>query len=234
MASKVETQQSWKRRSSEIRGFERAMYVTLGNGDYLRVDYNLGESVVRVYAEVVADQGVSYYSIIKNGRVNVEKNSTGKSAKVAERLKERADDFSTLPNVEVLRLINNNYGISSNNISEKKSKKEQLAIEREEVKRRYFGPEDQISARNSIYSKIGLKKVGFIDLLDTVAGMLLAGLFFYLSQYSFQIAGAVAALWGIMLGIIDIFLRGRDPFFLKILFFLISGTGIYIYNYLYL
>jgi hypothetical protein len=237
MASKDESQHIWKRRSSEIRGYERAMYSTLSNGDYLRVDYNLGEKTVRLYAEVIADHGASYYSVIKNGRITSEKNSRGKSSNVAEKLKERSDEFSTLPNKDVLELINKNYSISSNSISnilEKKSKKERLQVEREEIKRKYFRSEDMSSLGSVIYKSIGLKKVGFIDFLDITAGILISAVVFYLNQYNLLISGAVATIWGIILGILDIFIRERDPFFLKILFFLISGAGIYIYSYLYL
>ena len=38
-------QHVWKRRPSDIRGYERAMYTTLENGDYIRVDYNTGEKL---------------------------------------------------------------------------------------------------------------------------------------------------------------------------------------------
>ena len=235
MGSKVETQQTWKRRPSEIRGYERAMYMTLGNGDYLRIDYNLGENMVRLYTEIVEEQGTSYFSVIRNGRINVEK-SSGKSTKIADRLKERADDFSTLPNEEVLKLINNNYGISSSNMSDKKSKKEQFESEREEVKRRYFKSEDEDapSIRTTIYKGISLRRFELIDFLDIAAGIFIAAVFFFVSQYNLQMTGVVAAVWGIVLGVFDILLRGREPSFLKILFFLLIGTWGYIYSYLYL
>ncbi|MCL2155717.1 MAG: hypothetical protein FWH53_08645, partial [Leptospirales bacterium] len=185
MASKVESEYVWKRRSSEIRGYERAMYASLSNGDYLRVDYNLGEKTVRLYAEVVEDHGASYYSVIKNGHITTEKNSRGKSSNVAEKLSERSDEFSTLPNKDVLGLINKNYGILSNNIPEKKSIKERLQVEREEIKRKYFRSEERSSSLGSvIYESIGFKKVGFVDLLDIMAGLLISALFYYFNQYN--------------------------------------------------
>ena len=55
---------SWKRRPSEIRGYERAMYTTLNNGDYIRVDYNIAEKRVRLYVEVSDEKNASYYSIV--------------------------------------------------------------------------------------------------------------------------------------------------------------------------
>ena len=234
MAVKDESKINWKRRSSEIRGYDRAMYVSLDNGDYLRVDYNLGEKSVRLYTEVLEDEGVSYYSVIKEGRVSAEKNSNGKSTGVALRIGERSEEFSTLPNKDVLDLINNNYGILRGNKPDKKSIKERLSIEREEIKRKYFQPEEKRSIRSIIYQQIGLKEFRFIDIFDIAAGIVVSALFFYLDRNNLLTAGAVATIWGILLGVLDIFIRERDPFFLKIFLFLISGTGVYIYSYLYL
>ena len=39
---------AWKRRPSEIRGYERALYTTLDNGDYIRIDYNNGAQRARL------------------------------------------------------------------------------------------------------------------------------------------------------------------------------------------
>jgi len=239
MASKAE-ELNWKRRSSDIRGYERTMYATNSSGDYLRIDYNIAEKLVRLYTEVAAEDGDFYFSVIQNGAVLGEKNSRGKSTHVTEKLKERAADFSTFPNKDIFPLINQNYGISGktggNSGNEKKSKKEQFNAEREEIKRKYFGPDgiSSINLGSVLYRSVGLKKIGFVDFVDIIAGILISALFFYLNQYSFLTAGAAAAIWGLILGIVDIFIREKDPAFLKILLFLFSGTGLYIYSYLYL
>ena len=57
MANNENIQFTWKRRPSEIRGYERTMYTTLDNGDYIRVDYNTGEKIVRLYVEVLKEKG---------------------------------------------------------------------------------------------------------------------------------------------------------------------------------
>jgi hypothetical protein len=46
-------------------------------------------------------------------------------------------------------------------------------------------------------------------------------------------AGAASVIWGMLLGVFDILLREREPVFTKIFFFLIAGSGIYFYGYLY-
>jgi len=76
--------------------------------------------------------------------------------------------------------------------------------------------------------------MGLIDLFDILTGVVVAGIFFFIGQYDLTAAGAAAVIWGMLLGVFDILLREREPVFLKIFFFLISGTGMYFYSYLYL
>lgn len=225
----------WKRRPSEIRGYERAMYANLDNGDYIRVDYNTGEKNVRLYAEINEDKGMSYYAVINKGRVTIEKNGNGRSSRVAERLSEKAREFSTLPNRDVLKIINNNYGISTSIIKSDNSQKERLDAEREVIKRKYFKPEDNpyISDGYSRQSKSSIN-LGIVDLFDVLTGILISGLFFFLGQYDLTSAGASAVIWGMLLGVFDILLREREPVFIKIFFFLITGVGLYLYGYIYL
>lgn len=234
MATNENTQFTWKRRPSEIRGYERAMYATLENGDYIRVDYNTGEKIVRIYTEVNVDKGASYYAVISKGHITVEKNSNGRATRVAEKISERSEEFSTLPNKDVLKLINNNYGISSTKYTIKDEKKERLKIERKEIKKRYFKPEDNPYIEGDYSSQAKVKKLGIIDLLDTLTGIAISFLFFFLGQYDLISAGAAAVIWGMLLGVFDILLREREPVFTKIFFFLISGAGLYFYSYIYL
>ena len=225
---------TWKRRPSEIRGYERAMYTTLDNGDYIRVDYNTSEKIVRIYTEVQEDKGASYYAVINKGRITVEKNSNGRTTRVAERISEKSKEFSMLPNKDVLKLINNNYGISNLGSSRKKVKKEQLEVEREEIKRKYFQSDDNPYSESGSLGKRRAQKIGIVDLFDTLTGIVISGLFFFIGQYDLISAGAAAVIWGMLLGVFDILLREREPVFIKIFFFLITGVGMYFYSYIYL
>jgi len=234
MATSESTEFTWKRRPSEIRGYERAMYTTTDNGDYIRVDYNLDEKIVRIYTEVNEDKGASYYAVINKGRVTIEKNSNGRSTRVSERLSERAKEFSTLPNKDVLKLISGNYGIASTLPSGRNIKKERLKVERQEVKRKYFKPEDNPYTETDYSTTQVSRKAGIVDLFDTLTGIVISGLFFFIGQYDLTAAGAAAVIWGMLLGVFDILLREREPVFIKIFFFLIGGTGLYLYSYLYL
>lgn len=234
MATNENLQLNWKRRPSEIRGYERAMYTTLDDGDYIRIDYNTGENLVRLYVEVLEDKGASYYSVISNGKVTSEKNSNGKSTRVAEKLSERADEFSTLPNKEILKLINNNYGIQSSKSAIKVYKKESVNDERAEIKRKYFKDEGNLTSQKTDITQRRSKKIGLIDLFDTLIGLIVSCSFFFLFQYDLMATGAASVIWGMLLGVFDILLRDREPRFTKIFFFLISGVGIYFYSYIYL
>ncbi|MCX7678592.1 MAG: hypothetical protein N2316_05185, partial [Spirochaetes bacterium] len=104
----------WKRRPSEIRGYNRTFYMTDDNGDYLRVDYNLKEKRVRLYLEDASEGGIPYYAVISNGRITAEKNAqTGRPVNLSEKFRSRAELFSSIGNNEVLKLINENYGIGA-------------------------------------------------------------------------------------------------------------------------
>ncbi len=234
MSDKSRIQFAWKRRPSEIRGYERAVYTTLDNGDYIRVDYNTGDNRARLYLEVQEENGASYYAIISQGRVTVERNSSGRSSRVAENLAERADDFSTIPNKDVLKLINNNYGITSKDETDVQEKQQKRKAELEETRRKYF-KQDELNPYSDDFSGQAVRKrAGLIDLLDIMTGMLLAAVLFIVNSYSLLALGAALVLWGILIGLFDIVFRNREPIFLKILAFLISGTVIYVYSYLYL
>lgn len=234
MANIENTNPTWKRRPSEIRGYERAMYTTLDNGDYIRVDYNTGEKIARLYVEVMKEKGAAYYSVVNKGKVTVEKNNNGRPARVADVISERAEDFSSLPNNDVLKIINNNYGISKKESSLKNLRQERIKIERQEIKRKYFRDEENPYKPGGHSSQRQIKKIGIIDLVDTLTGILICIFFFFMGQYDLMAAGITAIIWGMLLGVFDILLREREPVFLKIVFFLISGIGSYLYGYIYL
>ena len=73
----------------------------------------------------------------------------------------------------------------------------------------------------------------FRGLLDYTVGVLLAvAVFLYF--HSFIAAGVAAAFFGIFVGIIEMFLRGRDPSVMKMLFFVGTGAALYVYGYYFL
>ncbi len=234
MANSEETQFTWKRRPSEIRGYERTMYATLEDGDYIRVDYNTGEKIVRLYVEVIKEKGASYYAVISKGRVTVEKNSNGRSARVTDVISERAKEFSTLPNTDVLKLINNNYGIFKSKTANKNVNKDRLNVERQEIKRKYFKEDQNPYKGNEAEGQRAARRIGLVDLIDTLTGILISAMVFFIAQYDLMVAGVTAIVWGMLLGLFDILLREREPVFIKIIFFLLSGLGIYFYSYIYL
>ncbi len=219
----------WKRRPSEIRGYQRTYYCTTDSGDYLRVDYHLKEKRVRLYVEASGEGGNAYYSVITEGRITAEKSvSTGRSFGFADKFKEHAEDFLTLPNREIIKLIGGNYDIGwGKKRVEKKTEKEQRL---EETKKRYFKAEDESEGGGPQSLAGRIFRINLLDMLDLVLGVAItAGAFFYY-QYSLIVAGAVSACYGILTGLIDIFLRGRDPGFLKVFLFLAAGIAAYVYG----
>ncbi|MFA5517767.1 MAG: hypothetical protein WDA74_00790 [Spirochaetota bacterium] len=234
MPGSRKVQFAWKRRPSEIRGYERALYTTLDNGDYIRVDYNTGDKRARLYVEVHEESGSAYYSIISHGRITLERNNAGRSTGVAGVLKDRASEFATIPNNDVVELIANNYGIRIDDTGSDSEKDEQRKQELAETRLKYFRKGELASDYDSDSQYIPVSRFAFIDLFDLGTGLALGGVFFLLNQYSFLAFGAVLAFWGILTGFFDILIRKREPLFTKIIFFLGSGIFLYIYGYFYI
>lgn len=234
MTETAKVQFSWKRRPSEIKGFDRAMYTTLDNGDYIRIDYNIVDNMARVYVEIDGDRTSPYYAIINKGRVTLERNNAGRSSKVAEIISARASQFSSIPNKEILKIVNRNYGIIDSSEPVPENKADRGQVTRDQIRKKYFkndaNPYEQESA--SVKSSF-ISGFSFVDLIDFVVGIVLIGAAFFFSQYSLLTVGTVAILWGLVLGFLDIVLRNREPVFTKIIFFLFGGAFVYIYGYFY-
>jgi hypothetical protein len=226
---------SWKRRPSEIRGYHRTLYYNADNGDYLRVDYNLKEKRARLYVEVAEEGGNPYYSVISNGKITAERSvSTGRSQGFSGKFQSRADIFSTIPNKDVLRLINKNYNIHSGYFAEKardEKSQDQLKKLREETRQRYFKTVTNPYVKKSKRPGQVRYSFNFIDILDILIGFLLAGSAFLYFNYSFIVTGIVASFYGIIAGFVDMFLRKRPPLVFKVLIFVLAGAAIYVYGY---
>ncbi len=226
-------QQTWKKRPSEIRGYQRTFYINSEDGDYLRVDYNLKEKRVRLYIEVEEEGGNAYYSVITDGKITAERSvSTGRNFGFTEKFRGRSAIFSTVPNNQVLKLVNRNYGIQRGKPQDKEkpeSEKEKLI---QETKQRYFKPdfyeagEEEGGRRGAIFKTIGL-----FDLIDLVIGVLISGSVFLYFGYSYLAMGVAAAFFGIIVGFVDMFIRGRAPIISKVAFFLLAGVILYVYGY---
>lgn len=224
---------AWKRRPSEIRGYERALYTTLDNGDYIRIDYSNGDQRARLYVEVQDEEGASYYSIISHGKITLERNSSGRSTRVAEVLKDRAAEFSTIPNEDVLKLINNQYGVRSGSGKNVSEKEKQRQSEIAETRKKYFRQNEENPYSSDDYADTPQSRIAFIDFFDIATGIIIGGIFFLLNQFSYMAMGASFVFWGILIGLFDIVLRNREPVFSKIILFLGAGTVLYIYGYFY-
>ncbi|MCP4133278.1 MAG: hypothetical protein GY754_20080 [bacterium] len=221
----------WKKRPSEIRGFQRTLYLNAENGDYLRIDYTLKDNRVRIYVEITSEGGSPYYAIISNGKITAEKNVlSGRTFGCASKFQERAEIFATIPNKTVMKLINKNYGIGQAPLKRKTEKKEEL----ERTRKRYFKPQkNPYTSGSGGYGALRAPKEGFsfFDIIDILAGIVLSlGLFYYF-QYNFLLMGAVAAFFGVSIGLVDLFLRERAPILFKVIFFVTTGTAFYIYGY---
>ena len=221
---------SWKRRPSEIRGYQAALYTTTDSGDYLRVDFNLKERKIRVYIEDAEEGGNPYYAIFTGERVSAQRNvTTGRAHQVVEKLKLRADALRTISNKDVRKIVVAALDLDESASAEKTERPQTRREYLDRTRKRYFRPEavqpvDSPGGRSMAMGPL------FRGLLDYFAGALLvAASFFYF--HSYITAGVAAASFGVLIGLVEIFLRGRDPSIMKLVFFMGSGAGLYVYGY---
>ena len=226
---------TWKKRPSELGGFQHTFYLTDDNKDYLRVDYSIKEKRIRLYVEVFKEGGSPYFSIINKGHIGVEKSIlTGRNQGFSDVFSSRASIFSTIPSDDVVKLIAGNYGIrtlqqkSENQLTEREKRLE-------ETKRRYFV---EIRSRdNSAYStganagRTSSFSPVISDIFDLLTGIIISLGLFYILEYNFLAMGIFAGFFGLAIGIIDFFIRKARPNLMKILFFFAAGTASYIYGY---
>jgi hypothetical protein len=228
----LEPSHTWRRRPSEIRGYQRVYYINTEDGDHLRVDYNIREKRVRLYVEIESEGGNAYYSIITNGKITAEKSvSTGRSFGFADKFREHAHDFASIPNRDVYRLINSNYGIKKGKATDEKQQtdKEKLI---KETKRKYFKKElydakgEQLEDQGKLF-----RKTTILDLLDFLIGVVISAAAFLYFKFNFLALGVTASSYGIIIGFVDMFFRNRSPMFSKVIFFVLGGAISYIYGY---
>ncbi len=220
----------WKRRPSEIRGYNRTLYLNADNGDYIRVDYNTKEKRVRLYVEDSEEGGIPYYAVISNGKITAEKNAqSGRPHDLKEKFSMRSDIFSTIGNREILKLINKNYGIGDTRESAaEKEEKRRIALE--STRKRYFKSEDhEVSEYRGAFRRA--LSFSLVDVLDTGIGAMLTAGIYILLDFDYVSAGIAAAFFGIIIGMVDIVFRRKEPFFPKVIAFILAGVALYVYGY---
>ncbi|HPA73189.1 MAG TPA: hypothetical protein PKY31_13020, partial [Spirochaetota bacterium] len=146
---------------------------------------------------------------------------------LSEKFRARAELFASIGNREVLKLIGKNYGVGGEKKPEGRDAERKQVLER--TRQRYFRPEDNIGAGERV-RKLLRFRIELVDIIDIAIGVLLAGIV-YLFEYDFVSAGITAAFFGIIIGAVDLLLRGRDPFFPKVLGFIAAGVVLYVYGY---
>jgi len=215
----------WKRRPSEIRGYQKAFYINGTDGSYVRVDYNLKDKKIRLYVEDASEGGIAYYSVISKGNIEVEKNlATGRSGNLSHKFQPLASLIATLPHKEVVSMFGDCYGISN------AFKDIRDAVKRkklEQTREKYFVEGKRAPLFGSFSST---KHLSWIDVIDVIIAAGAGFAVFKLSGSHYQPSGAVVAFLGITAGGVDILMRKREPIFSKIILLLTSGAGLYIFG----
>ena len=217
----------WKSRRSELSGYKKMYYMNTEDGDYLRADSSSGNDTVRLYVELESDGGAGYISIIKDGKITVEKSSiSNKFGNFSDKFSSKSDMFSTLPDVSFIKIIGGNYGITA-----KKSTADRL----KETRRKYFKETQvKIFRQEEVYvpkSTSRRVQIGLIDLLDFLIGVTLSFAVFLAFNYNFIAMGITSAAFGILIGTIDIFVRKKELVATKMVIFILAGAIFYVYGH---
>ena len=213
-----------------MRGYNRTLYTTTDDNEYLRVDFDLKGKRIRLYIEDKDEGGNPYYSVINNGKITVERNATsGRVSDLHEKFSKRAEIFSTIPNADVVRLIGGNYGIGVKS-RERFYWRQQPPKSAELVKKKDYVPSYAAGSESGFPSRKKVKRFYFGDILDIIIGVLLcAGLYLY--NHSFVTMGVLSAFIGIFVGLLDVFYREKRLNLIKMILFLFAGMVFYIYGY---
>jgi hypothetical protein len=221
----------WRRRPSEIRGYSRTLYLTTDDNEYLRVDFDLKEKKIRLYLEDKDEGGNPYYSVINNGKITVERNATsGRVTDLHEKFSKRAEIFNTIPSLDVVRLIGNNYGIGIKTKEKFSFRKDQGSKDAEKIKKKSFIPSYAAGSEEQSASRKRVKRFYFSDITDIAIGIILC-ILIYTYNHSFVTLGVLSAFIGIFVGLLDVYYREKRLNIIKMLLFLIAGVIFYIYGY---
>jgi hypothetical protein len=221
----------WRRRPSEIRGYNRTLYITTDDNEYLRVDFDLKEKKIRLYIEDKNEGGNPYYSVINNGKITVERNATsGRVCDLNEKFSKRAEIFNTIPLPDVVRLIGNNYGIGVKSKEKFSFRKEQSNKDSGKVKKNNYIPGYAVGSESQSTSRKKVKRFYFSDIIDIIVGIILC-IVIYTYNHSFVTLGVLSAFIGIFIGLLDVYYREKRLNIIKMILFLIAGVIFYIYGY---
>ncbi len=212
--SQPKPKHKWKKRPSELKGFDSTWYQNHASKDYLRLDYSVPENRVRLYVEIKGQASDSFCVEILNGEI-IARSSTNRSrpSEVDHVFMQRMKSFNTIPLKKALAEI-----------------KKVLKLETQKNKK---APAAQPLTEEKFSLNKLLVQYSIADLFDFILGLILTASAFYFIDMNYTLAGIVSALFGISTGAVDILIRHRKPLFSKILIFLFAGMILYVYGLMY-
>ncbi len=230
----------WKKKRSNLSGFQKCYIAEAPNGEKLRADYNFHDSLVILSLELPGKKG-SYSATVKKGVVIREKDDSGRiNVSVKNRFIPYKDVFSCLPNDDLLKAVDGVFGISAVSLGRKEidktfdktgeySLKESIQFESffERLARKR---QERIAKYGTIKQRV--KKRFWGDFHDAVIGTSL-GSCIYFHFFDYYILGLTLIFLGVAFGGLDWLLRDRKPLITKILIFQIIGTYFFYTGYTY-
>lgn len=225
----------WKKKRSNLSGFQKCYIAETPNGEKLRADYNSKESLVKLSLELPKKRG-SYSATIKKGVVIREKDDSGRTnVSVRQKFIPYKDIFSSLPNDDLLRTIGGVFDISTVSLGKREVDKAN-AEEKESIQFESFldrllrKRQERIAKYGTVRQRIKRRFWG--DFHDAVIGTSL-GTCIYYHFFDYFILGLSLISLGVAFGGLDWFLRDRDPLITKTIIFLLIGSYFFYTGYTY-
>ncbi len=228
----------WKRSKPVTQGYQKCYQAKTPQGDFLQVESNFHEGLVKLQLEPAHEKGSCYTCTIKKGIIIREREvNSGASISLKNKFFPFKVLFSCLPDEDTVKSIGGVYGITW--IPSFRKKAESFSVEVPDFSQNISYPKSSFwkklfpnrkaeSPKVSNWSQF--KKRATEDLQDSALGFSF-GAAMYFHFFDFVLLGWVLAVFGVFIGLIDWVLRNREPLTIKVLLFFLVGSYFFYTGY---
>jgi hypothetical protein len=229
----------WKRSRPTTQGYQKCYQAKTPAGDFLQVESNFHEGLIKLQLEPADEKGSCYTCTIKKGTIIREREvNSGSSASTKKKFLPFKVVFSCLPDEDTIKSVGGNYGIIW--IPSFRKKAESFSVQVPDLsdssKNRLGLWQSFIQKRRESKASVGktrwqrIKERVADDLQDSALGLSLGGLLYY-HYFDFMVLGWVLAVLGILFGGLDWAFRKREPLLAKVLLFFLAGSYFFYTGY---
>jgi len=199
------------------------------NSEWLKVEINRLQRVVKLQY----DGAESFFSVIKNRHIIREKNlQTGESEDLDEKFRKMRMTISSLPDNEVLEIIGGSYGVLTEFLGKATRREKKNFSSLWDLWKRWLGRVHSFFRVTRKTFQSLFYKPAWYDFLDM--GVISVGIWFIFSMnYDILSASFFGIFSAIFTGFVDLILRRRDPYLIKIMIFILPGGYFWYLGYVF-